>query len=791
MPNSISLLTSRMIADFCRKRISILLPPQETERLRTYLTSLLESSTSPQMVRGAPDWQQIAAVTNIDAKLLRSLSAAIRPVLDATARSIAESQRRSRRPRIVRGRLALDPKPAVAPSTDPTAGRTEALTGARTLPAVATALAATRPSDAPRQKRRTGYAPREIVEFPEPLWLEWIDPATFPAALTMHMQRHGESAWHLHRAIVRDGDAFDRKTLVTWREGRRAPRSAQSLEILSRIERRYRLPAGYFRAKFPNKARATVGAPNITAAEQRRLAWHLPDDFEHRPLAEQEEILAWVRSTVISGTTDYRRFQAAAMRQRYAVRFRNLDSDDRRIARPTVFVETDDQHDDIPSDLLSGVVNAPADLEAEMADLLRFKTATLATFGFQRNGVWGDETAAQKVEHLGLMFGALAAGKRSAVRGCGVPLGSLSFGMLVFPAVWDWYVQWREQRRGFYTAWEIDMMRVAAAMTRADTGWMRQSKQLAKRLKVIPGLVSEADIAAARKNWGGACEQMHKHALNRAREIQRVARVHRDPFEPILPVLEAQSPVGEYRKITEEIMRLMPDERLYARAAAEAVRSFLLLRLGLHLGLRQKNLRQLLVCPRGGTPRTERQLTDLHRGELRWSERDSGWEVLIPSIAFKNSGSSFFGSKPFRLVLPDLGSLYPMIEHYLGRHRQRLIGGATDPGTFFVKTTKRMSANAEYDQNTFYEAWRLVIQRYGIYNPYTGRGAIKGLLPHGPHNVRDVLATHILKQTGSYEQASYAIQDTPDMVAQHYGRFLPQDKSALAARILNKVWEDA
>ena len=49
----------------------------------------------------------------------------------------------------------------------------------------------------------------------------------------------------------------------------------------------------------------------------------------------------------------------------------------------------------------------------------------------------------------------------------------------------------------------------------------------------------------------------------------------------------------------------------------------------------------------------------------------------------------------------------------------------------------------------------------------------------------------ILKQTGSYEQASYAIQDTPDMVAQHYGRFLPQDKAALAAKILNRVWEAA
>ncbi|MBB5667760.1 hypothetical protein GGE68_006009 [Rhizobium leguminosarum] len=57
--------------------------------------------------------------------------------------------------------------------------------------------------------------------------------------------------------------------------------------------------------------------------------------------------------------------------------------------------------------------------------------------------------------------------------------------------------------------------------------------------------------------------------------------------------------------------------------------------------------------------------------------------------------------------------------------------------------------------------------------------------------MRDVLAMHILKLTGSYEQASHAIQDTRDMIQQHYGRFLPQDKAALAARILNQVWEAA
>jgi hypothetical protein len=163
--------------------------------------------------------------------------------------------------------------------------------------------------------------------------------------------------------------------------------------------------------------------------------------------------------------------------------------------------------------------------------------------------------------------------------------------------------------------------------------------------------------------------------------------------------------------------------------------------------------------------------------------------VLIPAVAFKNGHSSYFNNRPFLLKLPDLAGLYRVIEDFIALHRPVLLKDHTDPGTFFVKTVKSSSGRAEYDQNTFYEAWRWAIQRYGIFNPYTGRGAIKGLLPHGPHNVRDVLATHILKKTGSYEQASYAIQDTPEMVANHYGRFLPQDKAALAAKILNRVWD--
>ncbi|MFA4939444.1 hypothetical protein [Brevundimonas sp.] len=629
------------------------------------------------------------------------------------------------------------------------------------------------PSVAPETKRPRGRPPIPIIPHPEPLWPVDVHPLDFHAALDLQMRRHGEPAHRLHRALKAAGGLTDRKTIFDWRRGIKTPQTPASLKVIDMIEERYRLPNRYLRSRLA-QPRATAGlAPsNIEPSEARRLAWHLPDDFTRRTARERAEILAWVRTNVLSGGTAYSQYHSAVSKHRFALRFDAEVLPQRRGRGMKGCVE----------------LVAPPELQREMIALIRFKSSTLTEIGYQRSGVWGDETAAQRGEHLALLFGALAASPSGEVKGFGANVEHLSFAHLVFPSVWDWYVQWRERRRGFFTGWEAEMLLLAAALTREKTGWIRQSPALADRLVPLDCLVSADDVDTARDDWEGACERLKVHALQRAREIGRVARIHRDPFEPLLPILEAASPVGEYRKITEEILRRMPDERRYPRATAESVRSLLMIRLGLHLGLRQKNLRQMLLCPRERTPTTERELERLKCGELRWSDRDEGWEVFVPCAAFKNAGSAYFSKKPFRLLLPNLGDLYLYLEAYVARHRAVLLAGASDPGTLFVKTRKRTSTNAAYNQTTFYEAWRLIIQRYGIHNPYTGRGAIPGLLPHGPHSVRDVLATHILKTTGSYEQASYAIQDTPATVQAHYGRFLPQDKAALAAVVLNKVW---
>ncbi|TYC58739.1 hypothetical protein FMN50_08800 [Rhodobacterales bacterium] len=737
-----------MITTFCEKRLAPVFAPQDVEVLRGHLVDLLERNEYPTYKGSHLDVRTLAEGLGLDARRLMAERSNLQPIFDAVARAITE---RSLRPEAYEQPYQHTGHTPLATPEYRSGGR-----------------------------MRRGKPQRPVVEFPDPLEATWNEPSNFGAALRLHSKRHGESIYHLFNAVVRTDDGVKRSTFVGWGQRITAPSSPISLEILRLIERRYRLPEGYF----SGVSEAVKGSPvsceldEMTPAERRRFVWHLPDDFRRRPRTEQAEILSWVRNVIISGSTEYRRYQAAAMRQHYAVRFHWAAGPQRKYSRGSSYD---------PSD----IVDAPKRLNDELAELLRFKTSTFAAFGQQRNGVWGPETASQKVEHFGLWFGAFTASSEGDVQGYGADPEVLTFAMMVFPQVWDWYLHWREKRRGFYTRWEIDMLSVAAALCREETGWLRQTPRIASSLQKIEGLISEQDISDAQNDWVSACERMFKHARRRIKEIERVAKIHRDPFEPIMPVLEAPSPVGEYRKITEEILHRMPDERRHARAAAEAVRSFLLLRIGLHTGLRQKNLRELLLCKPGDLPTSERKLEDMKRGELRWSTRDRGWEILIPAIAFKNANSSFFGSKPFRLILPDLGRLYELIDAWIDRHRSRLIGPAADPGTFFVKTAKITSTNAAYSQNTFFEAWRTVIQRYGIYNPWTGRGAIEGLLPHGPHNVRDVLATHILKQTGSYEQASYAIQDTPDMVANHYGRFLPQDKAEIAARILNQVWAAA
>lgn len=603
-------------------------------------------------------------------------------------------------------------------------------------------------------------------------------PRTFPESLIYCMGQRGDTVSSLLAAI--EIDASRRQTVWLWLKGTSAPRHHKSFRLLALVEKRYKLPDRFFRSQLCGELTARAIVTGKMSAKDKYVAdLHLPGDFDERSPEEQEEIISWIKENVLSATTDYGKFLSQTAKDRYAVLFPTVLR--ARKYLPAISLPK------LPNIL--GNLKAPPALADEMHDLIRFHTTSLSPTGFKRIRPWKRQTVISHVRNFGIMFGALCASPGSSVAGMGVPITKLTFGLMVFPQFWDWLLQWREKRRGFFTVAERSTLYVAIGFTRKVTGWLRQHPVLADRLKPIERFVTAEQIRLAKANWNAACDNTFEFAQHRLREIATLVKCHRSSFEPIMPILKDPSPLQQFRRVTEEILK---DARAMDSPIEQsrAFRAYLMLRLGAHLGLRQRNLRELLLSEKGSKPRTTKVLQDLERGEMRWNQERQCWSVFVPAVAFKNWNSSFFRGHPYELDLPDLADLYSILDRYISIDRKLIIGSLNDPGTLFVRSGRLPGNSCEYTMHTFYDAWKFAIQRHGIYNPYTRRGAIKGLLPHGPHCVRDVLATHILKMTGSFDLASYAIQDSAETVMRHYGRFLPEEKAAQAALILNEVWDD-
>jgi len=606
-------------------------------------------------------------------------------------------------------------------------------------------------------------------------------PNRFSSALDLLIGARYSSVRALLEAIHEQPTYKKIEMIRCWRQGRTYPRFERSFRILRKIEKHFELEEGRLASLVGGMGSAIFAEiKNAHAQNLQVIRWHLPKDFDTRSAKNKKEILSWISANVLACATEYGRYQSAATRHRFGIVFPTLSHllGDRRW-----------MGDLAKKRMQSSTVPAPARLVAELENFVSFKTALLPPKGYQRRGRWQRTTAASQVSRYGLALGLFSAAKDGEVKGLGVPVSHLTLGLIVFPELWEWYLNWYEKRRGFFANSELNMLYEIKSNTRDPTGWVRQHPELARRLKPIPGYITARDVRWAQAHWAQACDRTFEYALQRVDELVPVARMHRDSFGPIMPVMTAKRPLNLYKKIGDEILRDLPDENEKPMLAAKIARRYLVFRFALHLGIRQRNLRELLLSPKNAARRDARELERVRRGELRWNEKERTWEVFIPAVSIKNGTSSFFQWRPFQMTLPDRENLYWWIDRYIEKHRNVLLNGRTDTGAFFIRSPRKETLTPDFDEDSFYAHWKAIIQQYGIYNPYTKRGAIEGLLPHGPHSVRDVLATHLLKTTGSYELASFALQDTVESVMRHYAHFLPQEKVARAADELNKVWK--
>ncbi len=171
------------------------------------------------MRRSQIDWLSFASESRIDCELTEKLKNIIRPALEALIRwvdnGVLQSDQIAPKHKI-QGRYPTVrlPKPDRAPAS----GRVPV-----------------------RPKPSSLASADPVEEFPEPLFAWTEDPQPFQQALNYHMRRFGETYWRLHRATIEQHEIFDIRTISSWASGTKTPRSADSFDVLKRMEKRYRL----------------------------------------------------------------------------------------------------------------------------------------------------------------------------------------------------------------------------------------------------------------------------------------------------------------------------------------------------------------------------------------------------------------------------------------------------------------------------------------------------------------------------------------------------------------------
>ena len=201
--------------------------------------------------------------------------------------------------------------------------------------------------------------------------------------------------------------------------------------------------------------------------------------------------------------------------------------------------------------------------------------------------------------------------------------------------------------------------------------------------------------------------------------------------------------------------------------AARFDRDHLLMSMEVALRLRRENYGPLTYCQ-------DEHGRDI--GHLQWKPDKAVWLVVIPQRELKNAGSLALPKNggALEIVLdPKDTRLYRAIDQWLkgpGCSRRLLYGDACGnslfPGLGNDKICDAMIAAVCYSFTA----------RYLVWTPWNEHG-IKGVLPFGPHGIRDICATHVIKATGSFERAANALYDVVETLRRRYARLTSQEKS--------------
>jgi hypothetical protein len=288
-----------------------------------------------------------------------------------------------------------------------------------------------------------------------------------------------------------------------------------------------------------------------------------------------------------------------------------------------------------------------------------------------------------------------------------------------------------------------------------------------------------------------ACRRVWSHLRNLRGFLTHLTEVSRDPFEPIRFIVQSDQPLKYLADIIEAARNGLPDSRTSPVRHSLAVRDLLMFVLLVCTALRSENIRGLLWRPGGG-------------GEIDFTANDD-LQIRIPWRKFKNFGSKYlFGPTGMKVdygrELRNWFGVKDLFDYYLCSCRDVLIGHFADSGR--VSCDGRTSTDALFpapgfrimSEHQFGNVVRDITRKYHVMDPVT-KVVRPGYMFFGPHAVRDIIATHIIKNMLEYgelrwEFAADLLQTSIEMVKTRYAFNEVHKRLAKTDRLFDEAAKD-
>ena len=411
--------------------------------------------------------------------------------------------------------------------------------------------------------------------------------------------------------------------------------------------------------------------------------------------------------------------------------------------------------------------------------LKQYKMAEAGFHNSERNGRWKESSANKVQGDLVYFFGYLTLlpnpGKPTA-DGKGMSHDELSLAHLTFSSLVADFLEFKRARSGAFNSGTTTFINLVAALTRPQSGWLWLHPELAGELP--EELRSQINACGG---WQQHCEQSRNFLLGKLKSFEKGGsiKISRDPFKPILPLLEMDHPLAPiihglklHRRDLEIVEKT---QGVMSLDLAVEWRDHLLVSFLTRFPLRLKHW-WTMTYRHDGT------------GHLRRNSR--GWELALPYKDFKNyANTKIFERRGRGILILDfslpkfalLNQLSDLIDDYIGRcwsvlsgEKHHLLFPSRDG------TSAKLALYPAVRQWTREHISEMSMQGYGI----------AGVRPFGPHAFRDLGATELIKNA-SIDDAAALLLDSRQMVEKHYARFIPADRVTQAFGSLSSLFENA